>query len=35
MKRHELEFLAGDCVFLKVLPTEGVFMFGKKDKLIP
>jgi len=34
-RRRDLEFLVGDCVFLKVSPTKGVFRFGKKGKLSP
>jgi hypothetical protein len=33
--RRDLEFSVGDCVFLKVSPTKGVFRFGKKGKLSP
>jgi hypothetical protein len=34
-RRRDLEFSVGDCVFLKVSPTKGVFKFGKKGKLSP
>jgi len=34
-RRRDLEFSVGDCVFLKVSPTKGVFRFGKKGKLSP
>jgi len=32
---RDLEFSAGDYVFLKVLPTTGVLRLEKKDKLSP
>ena len=34
-RRCDLEISVGDCVFLKVSPTKGVFRFGKKGKLSP
>jgi len=34
-RRRDLEFSVGDCVFLKVSLTKGVFKFGKKGKLSP
>jgi len=34
-RRCDLEFSMGDCVFLKVSPTKGIFKFGKKGKLSP
>ena len=35
VRRRDLEFAAGDKVFLKVSPTKGVMRFGKKGKLSP
>ena len=34
-RRRELEFRAGDHVFLKVSPTKGVYRFGIRGKLSP
>ena len=34
-RRCELEFDAGDHVFLKISPFKGVMRFGKKGKLSP
>ena len=34
-RRRDLEFQAGDWVFLKVSPMKGVMRFGKKGKLSP
>ena len=35
LRRRELEFQIDDWVFLKVSPTKGVIIFGKKGKLSP
>ncbi|XXG82457.1 hypothetical protein AAC387_Pa10g0403 [Persea americana] len=35
VRRRDLEFAAGDKVFLKVSPTKGVMRFGNKGKLSP
>ncbi|XP_019264287.1 PREDICTED: uncharacterized protein LOC109241914 [Nicotiana attenuata] len=34
-RHHDLEFMVGDKVVLKVSPTKGVMRFGKKGKLSP
>nr|XP_033516097.1 uncharacterized protein LOC117280494 [Nicotiana tomentosiformis] len=34
-RHHDLEFMVGDKVFLKVSPMKGVMRFGKKGKLSP
>ena len=34
-KRSPLEFVSGDHVFLKILPTQGVIRFENKGKLSP
>ena len=35
VRRWDLEFQEGDCVFLKVSPMKGIMWFGKKGKLAP
>ena len=35
VRKRELEFQIDDWVFLKVSPTKGVIIFGKKGKLSP
>ncbi|XP_062109427.1 uncharacterized protein LOC133820363 [Humulus lupulus] len=35
LKRKDVEFVVGDCVFLRVSPMKGVKRFGKKWKLNP
>ena len=35
LRRHPLEFEAGNHVFLKVMPKKGVVMFSKQGKLSP
>ncbi|GMI77235.1 hypothetical protein HRI_001392800 [Hibiscus trionum] len=35
LKRKEIEFTIGDCVFLKVSPWKKVIRFGRKGKLSP
>ena len=32
-RRKDLEFAAGDKVFLKIAPMKGIMRFGKKGKL--
>ena len=34
-KRHHLEFVKGDLVFLKISPTRGLIRFGRRGKLGP
>ena len=35
IRRKELEFAAGDFVWLKILPMKGVVRFGRRGKLSP
>ena len=35
VRRRPLEFQSGDHVFIRVSPTKGVFLFGKRGKLSP